>query len=217
MSAENDYNFDCYMMIEEQLKMRDIKCEAVLSAMRNVPRHYFVPGELKQQAYNDHPLPIGLGQTISQPYIVAYMTEQLGLSRGMKVLEIGTGSGYQAAILAYMGCEVYTIDLMKEHAVRATQIFDSLGLYRISVRHGDGYLGWPDAAPFDAIMVTAAPERIPENLVAQLKEDGRMILPVGAVHSEQWLKLIAKKDGNLINMSLIPVRFVPMVTAEEGF
>jgi protein-L-isoaspartate(D-aspartate) O-methyltransferase len=210
----DDYNFDCYIMVEEQLKMRGIKCEAVLKAMRNVPRHHFVPESLRDKAYSDGPLPIGPGQTISQPYIVAYMTEQLGLAAGMKVLEIGTGSGYQAAILAYLGCKVYTMDLSKDLALRAAEIFDIMGYSGISVRHGDGYLGWPDAAPFDAIMVTAAPKRVPQNLVEQLKEGGRMILPIGSFYEEQWLKLIAKKDGNLINISLIPVRFVPMVEVD---
>jgi len=182
-----------------------------LDAMSNVPRHLFVPENLRIAAYDDGPLPIGLGQTISQPYIVAYMTEQLELLPGMKVLEIGAGSGYQAAILAYMKCRVYTIELLEVHADRARQTLVDCGYDKVTVKHGNGYLGWPEEAPFDAIIVTAAPDFIPETLLEQLKDNGRMIIPVGEVHAVQSLKLL-KKDGlGYTTKDLIPVRFVPMV------
>jgi len=198
-------------MVEEQLKAENIKSEAVLDAMRTVPRHLFVPKDLQSLAYNDSPLPIGLNQTISQPYIVAFMTEQLELVPGMKVLEIGTGSGYQAAILAHLGCEVYTIELLEELSVRAEKVLAELNFDNVKVKIGDGYLGWPEKAPFDAIMVTAAPTEIPEKLIEQLKEDGKMIVPVGPVNAVQSLKLITKKGIMIIEKDILPVRFVPMV------
>jgi len=206
-----NYEILCGKMIEEQLRARNIKSDAVLAAMQNVKRHLFVPENLQNYAYNDSPLPIGLGQTISQPYIVAFMSEQLELVPGMKILEIGTGSGYQAAILAYLGCEVYTIEFLEELAAKAKNIFNELDFNNIKVKHGNGYLGWPEEAPFDAIIVTAAPENIPEKLIGQLKEDGKMIVPVGKVDSVQLLKLIIKKDKKIIEETLLPVRFVPMV------
>jgi len=198
-------------MVDEQLKTRTIMSNAVLDAMRKVPRHLFVSENMRASAYNDSPLPIGSGQTISQPYIVAYMTEQLGDVRGLKILEIGTGSGYQAAILAYLGCEVYSIELVEELAERAKKTLDALGFGSVKVRHGNGYFGWPEEAPFDAIIVTAAPDAIPEILAEQLKDGGRMIIPVGEVHSVQWLKLLTSSDGRIIEETLLPVRFVPMV------
>ena len=198
-------------MVEEQLKPRNIKSEAVLNAMNNVPRHLFVPKDQQAYAYEDTPLSIGLGQTISQPYIVAFMTEQLELIPGMKVLEIGTGSGYQAAILAYLGCEVYTMELLQEHALSAKRTLASHKFENVHVKHGNGYEGWSEEAPFAAIIVTAAPGYIPEKLVKQLKDGGRMIIPVGDVDSTQWLKLVTKTDGGIDTKDLIPVRFVPMV------
>jgi len=198
-------------MVEEQLKPRNITSEAVLNAMNNVPRHLFVSKDQQSYAYEDTPLPIGLGQTISQPYIVAYMTEQLELAPGMKVLEIGTGSGYQAAILAYLGCEVYTIELLQEHAFSAKRVLAALNFDSVRVKLGNGYLGWSEEAPFDAIIVTAAPDHIPPELIEQLKDGGKMIVPVGEVHETQWLKLVAKIDGEIITKDLLPVRFVPMV------
>jgi protein-L-isoaspartate(D-aspartate) O-methyltransferase len=198
-------------MVEEQLKPRNITSTAVLNAMNNVPRHLFVSEDAQVYAYEDSPLSIGLGQTISQPYIVAYMTEQLELVPGMKVLEIGTGSGYQAAILAHLGCEVYTIELLQEFAISAKQTLAALKFDSVRVRLGNGYEGWSDEAPFDAIIVTAAPDYIPEELVEQLKDDGKMIIPVGEVEAVQWLKLITKIDGRIVTKDLIPVRFVPMV------
>ena len=198
-------------MVDEQLKARKIKSYEVLEAMRNVPRHLFVPENLQSIAYDDSPLPIGSGQTISQPYIVAYMTEQLELSPGMKVLEIGTGSGYQTAILAYLGCSVYTIELLDDLAAEAKKAFTALNLLNIRAKHGNGYVGWPEEAPFDAIIVTAAPENIPDKLIEQLKDGGKMIVPVGNVNSTQLLKVIIKKDGQIFETNLLPVRFVPMV------
>ena len=198
-------------MVERQLKTRIIKTEAVLNVMRTVPRHLFVPVDLQSHAYDDSPLPIGSGQTISQPYIVAFMTEQLELAPGMKILEIGTGSGYQTAVLACLGCEVYTIELLEELAAGAKKILDSLGFDKVKVTSGNGYSGWQSEAPFDAVIITAAPRRIPEKLIEQLKDGGKMILPVGEVNSTQLLKLITKKGQTIIERNLLPVRFVPMV------
>ena len=198
-------------MVEEQLKTRNIRSEAVLDAMRTVPRHLFVPKNLQSYAYNDSPLPIGLQQTISQPYIVAFMTEQLEPAAGMKILEIGTGSGYQAAILAYLGCEVYTIELLEELAARAEKVLTELHFNNVKIQCGNGYFGWPEEAPFDAVIVTAAPDAIPEKLVEQVKTGGKIILPVGPVNSLQSLKLITKKDAGLHEKTLLPVMFVPMV------
>jgi protein-L-isoaspartate(D-aspartate) O-methyltransferase len=198
-------------MVEKQLKARNIKSEAVLDAMRTVPRHLFVPDHLRSVAYSDSPLPIGLGQTISQPYIVAFMTEQLQPVPGMKILEIGTGSGYQAAILAYLGCKVFTIELLEELSARAEKILAELNFNNVKIKCGNGYLGWPEEAPFDAVIVTAAPEKIPEKLIEQLKDEGKMIIPVGKVNSVQLLKRITKKDNGIIEEDLLQVRFVPMV------
>jgi len=208
---EKNYEILRVKMVEEQLKTRRIKSNIVLDAMLNVPRHLFVPENLLDNAYDDSPLPIGLGQTISQPYIVAFMTEQLEPAPGLKVLEIGTGSAYQAAILAYLGCEVYTIEFLEELASRAKNTLTALNLDNAKVICGNGYLGLPDYAPFDAIIVTAAPPFIPEKLVEQLKDGGKMIIPVGEVHAVQFLKLIIKKDKKIIAQDLLPVRFVPMV------
>jgi len=200
-----------HQMVEEQLGARNIKSKIVLDAMRHVPRHLFVPQNMQQYAYSDSPLPIGLDQTISQPYIVAFMTESLEPVRGMKILEIGTGSGYQAAILAHIGCEVYTIELLPELAKRAEKVITGLNFTNVNVKCGNGYEGWPDEAPFDAIIVTAAPDKIPEKLIEQLKDGGKMIIPVGPVHSVQSLKLITKKGKRVSEKDLLPVRFVPMV------
>ena len=211
MFATQDFEILRSNMVEEQLKARNIQSEAVLDAMGTVPRHLFVPKNLQSFAYRDSPLPIGLNQTISQPYIVAFMTEQLEPVPGMKILEIGTGSGYQAAILAYLGCEVYTIELLEELASRSEKVLAELHFSNVQVKCGNGYLGWPEEAPFDAIIVTAAPERIPEKLIEQLKEGGKIILPVGPENSTQMLKIITKKDTTHIVENLLPVRFVPMI------
>jgi len=198
-------------MVEEQLRARNIKSDAVLNAMLNVPRHLFVPEALQSHAYDDSPLPIGFGQTISQPYIVAFMSAQLDPAPGMKILEIGTGSGYQAAILAYLGCEVCTIELLEELSGRAEKTLAALNLDNVKVMHGNGYSGWPEEAPFDAVIVTAAPGKIPAILIEQLKTGGKMIIPVGEIHSVQLLKLITKKDNGIVEEDLLPVRFVPML------
>ncbi len=198
-------------MVNEQLRSRDIRSKSVLDAMREVPRHEFVPDEMKRMAYEDRPLPIGYNQTISQPYIVAFMTEQINPKPGMKVLEIGTGSGYQAAILAHLKCEVYTIELVPELAKQAQQTLRNLNFTNVNVMAGNGYLGWPEHAPFDAIVVTAAPEEIPPNLIEQLADGGVMVLPVGPVNSLQYLKLVRKKGDKITTTTLMPVRFVPMI------
>ena len=198
-------------MVEKQLKNRGIRSKAVLDAMRAVPRHLFVPPNMISYAYQDSPLPIGLDQTISQPYIVAYMTEQLNPVPGMKILEIGTGSGYQAAILAHLGCEIYTIELLEELAISAEKVLAELHFNNVKVKCGNGYAGWPDEAPFNAIIVTAAPDKIPQTLIEQLKEGGKMIIPVGPVQAVQSLKLITKRGGRMLEEDLLPVRFVPMV------
>ena len=206
-------NFEelCHRMVEEQLKTRNIKSNAVLEAMRKVPRHLFVPGNMQRNAYDDSPLPIGLNQTISQPYIVAFMTEQLDPVPGMKILEIGTGCGYQAAILASLRCEVFSIEVLHELTVGARMNLAALNFNNVTVKNANGYSGWPEESPFDAVIVTAAPEKIPLKLIEQLKEGGKMIVPVGKVNSVQYLKLITKKDQKIIEKDLLPVRFVPMV------
>ena len=198
-------------MVDEQLKKRQLKSKIVLDAMRHVPRHLFVPEDMRDYAYEDRPLPIGLEQTISQPYIVAFMTETLAPIPGMKILEIGTGSGYQAAVLSYIGCRVYTIELLPALAERAEKTLTELKFKNINVKCGNGYEGWPEEAPFDAIIVTAAPDKIPEKLFDQLRDGGLMIIPVGPVHTQQSLKLITKKGKRIIERDLLPVRFVPMV------
>lgn len=196
------------LMVRSQIEARGITDSRVLAAMEKVPRHLFVPENLRKQAYDDGPLPIGFGQTISQPYIVAYMTQQLRLSGKEKVLEIGTGSGYQAAILAELAAEVYTIEIIPELGRRAEATLRSLGYLNVHVRIGDGYLGWPEEAPFDAIIVTAAPEKIPPPLIEQLKVGGRLIIPVGDEFQE--LVLVRKTKKGIEQERKIPVRFVPM-------
>jgi len=208
---EQDYKIMSNKMVEEQLKIRGITSAAVLEAMKNVPRHLFMPENLHRYAYDDSPLPIGLNQTISQPYIVAFMTEQLEPVPGMKILEIGTGSGYQTAVLAYLGCEVYSVEVLEELAAGAQKMLTALNYDNVKTKHGNGYSGWAEEAPFDAIIVTAAPAAIPEKLIEQLKDVGKMIIPVGKTYSVQSLKIILKKDGRITEKELLPVRFVPMV------
>ncbi len=195
-------------MVERQIQARGIADPRVLAAMRKVPRHLFIPEATRAEAYDDHPVPIGFGQTISQPFIVAYMTEQLQLAPTDKVLEIGTGSGYQAAILAELAREVYTIEIIPELAARARATLESLGYRNVHVRHGNGYLGWPEAAPFDKIIVTAAPDEVPPALVDQLAVGGILIAPVGA--AEQVMTIVRKTPGGLVRRETIPVLFVPM-------
>jgi protein-L-isoaspartate(D-aspartate) O-methyltransferase len=195
-------------MVREQLQARDIKDPRVLAAMLKVPRHEFVPGDFVESSYDDGALPLRLGQTISQPYIVAYMTQVLELRGAEKVLEIGTGSGYQAAILAEIVPEVYTIEILPQLQEDAIAVLHKLGYRNIHFRVGDGYLGWPEHAPFDRIIVTAAPEHVPQPLIDQLKEGGRLVIPVGVV--SQDLIVIEKEKSGVTRRSTIPVRFVPM-------
>lgn len=184
---------------------------AVIQAMRRVPREAFVPPALRSQAYQDSPLPIGAGQTISQPYMVAVMSHLAGVGAGDRVYELGTGSGYQAAVLAAMGVEVYSVEIVPELAERAAATLQRLGYANVHVRAGDGYLGWPEAAPFDAVVVTAAHPTIPEPLIEQLAVGGRLVMPVGATHATQQLTLLTKQpDGRLRERALLPVRFVPV-------
>jgi protein-L-isoaspartate(D-aspartate) O-methyltransferase len=195
-------------MIENQIRTRGIKNEVVLNAIRKVDRHKFVPEEIRHHAYSDRPLPIGEGQTISQPYIVALMTELLELKNGDGVLEVGTGSGYQAAILAELADHVYTIEIIGSLALSAERLLRKLGYRNINVKIGDGYIGWEEFAPFDAIIVTAAPPHIPQPLLDQLKEGGRLVIPVGDYYQE--LKKITKVKGKIRSQNVIPVVFVPM-------
>jgi len=192
--------------------MQGLRDSATLAAMRAVPRHEFVAPAYRSQAYEDYPLPIDCGQTISQPSLVAYMTELLRPRRGMKVLEVGTGSGYQAAILAHIGCRVFTIEIFRALAASASARLQRLGYRDVTVRHGDGYQGWPEEAPFDAIIVTAGAERVPPPLVEQLKPGGRMVIPVASTPGGEELTLVEKDTKGVIHMQdLIPVRFVPLL------
>jgi protein-L-isoaspartate(D-aspartate) O-methyltransferase len=198
-------------MVDWQIEARAVKDPNVLSAMRTVPRHVFVRPTEQRSAYTDNPLPIGYEQTISQPYIVAFMTETLKLTRNSKVLEIGTGSGYQAAVCAEIAREVYTIEIVEELAKSAKKRLKELGYRNVFVKAGDGYYGWPEHAPFDAIIGTAAAGRIPEPLIEQLKPGGRMILPCETPGGFQYLVLLTKdKEGNISRKNVMPVRFVPM-------
>jgi len=196
-------------MIKEQIEARGVKDQRVLDAMRKVKRHLFVPSQWRNSAYDDHPLPIGHGQTISQPYIVAYMTEAAKINPTDRVLEIGTGSGYQAAVLAEMAKEVYTIEILQLLAESASLLLKDLGYKNVKVKCGDGYQGWKEYAPFDAIIVTAAPTEIPGELVKQLKTGGRMVVPIGSFFQD--LYRLTKTDSGYKKEVLLPVRFVPMV------
>ena len=196
-------------MVKFQITDRDIKDDATLKAMRKVPRHLFVSKEFENDAYGDYPMPIGYGQTISQPYIVAYMTEVVKPNEKKKVLEIGTGSGYQAAVLAEIVDTVYTIEIVPELAIESASRFKKLGYNNIIGKSGDGYNGWPEHAPFDIIIVTAAADEIPEPLINQLSEDGRLVIPVGEQGAIQELILLVKKNGKIEKKHLTFVRFVP--------
>ena len=196
-------------MVDQQLKPRGIKDERVLAAMAKVPREGFVPANERADAYEDGPLPIGYDQTISQPYIVAFMTEQLRPKPGDRVLEIGSGSGYQAAILAELVAEVYTVEIVEPLAKTAEAALQRLGYKNVHLKVGDGYKGWPEEAPFDAIIVTCAPDQVPQPLVDQLKDGGRMVVPVGERFAQQ-LYLLEKQNGQLKESVTLPVRFVPM-------
>ena len=195
-------------MVAQQIAARGVRDPATLAALRKVKRHLFVPEALRAEAYDDYPLPIGHGQTISQPYIVAFMTEAAGLKGGETVLEVGTGSGYQAAVLGEIAARVYTIEIVAPLAEASAALMKRLGYANVSVRAGDGYLGWPEAAPFDAILVTAAAPRIPEPLKQQLRDGGRLVLPVG----DDWQELVVvtRRGERFEEKRVLPVRFVPM-------
>ena len=216
-SRQPDYGALRRAMVEDQIRARGIKDRAVLRAMLKVPRHEFVPTALRDKAYEDHPLPIGEDQTISQPYIVALMTEALRIKRGDKVLEIGTGSGYQAAVLAELTPKVYTIEILPSLAKHAEATLKRLGYTSVTVRAGDGYKGWPQYAPFNAIIVTCAPDKVPQPLIDQLAEGGRMVIPVGPQDAlgGQDLQLIEKHNGKVKVSSIAPVMFVPLVRERE--
>jgi len=211
VAADDSFALARQRMVAEQLSGpgRNITNARVLTVMGKVPRHEFVPERLRAQAYQDRPLPIGHGQTISQPYIVAFMTEQLEPRPADRVLEIGTGSGYQAAVLAELVAQVYTIEIIEDLAKRAATDLQRLGYTNVHVRAGDGYKGWPEAAPFDAIIVTCAPENVPQPLIDQLKDGGRMIIPIGPMW-DQELVLLRKHGNKLEQHAVLPVRFVPM-------
>jgi protein-L-isoaspartate(D-aspartate) O-methyltransferase len=202
-------------MVAMQLQRRDITDPRVLIAMGTVPRHRFVPEAMDSRAYGDYPLPIGADQTISQPYIVALMTQWAELAPGDRVLEVGTGSGYQAAVLAELTEKVFSIEIRPELARQAADRLKDLGYGRVQVRSGDGYLGWPEAAPFDAILVTAAAPRVPPALAAQLKEGGRLVIPLGPSGGAQTLSRYRKVQGKLVQEASLAVRFVPLVHPPE--
>jgi protein-L-isoaspartate(D-aspartate) O-methyltransferase len=202
-------------MVTRQLETRGIRDAATLAAMGSVPRHEFVPAARRAQAYSDGPLPIGYGQTISQPYIVAYMTELLRLKPGMRVLEIGTGSGYQAAVLGELLEEVYTLEIVHELALWGEENLRRAGYEHVRVKQGDGYFGWEEFAPFDAIVVTAAADHIPPPLIEQLRDGGRMVIPVGSPFRTQMLMLVTREGDDIRTESLLPVRFVPFTRDPE--
>jgi protein-L-isoaspartate(D-aspartate) O-methyltransferase len=208
----DDYAERRARMVDSQIRARGVQDPLVLQAMRRVERHRFVPERERELAYGDHPVDIGFGQTISQPYIVAYMTAALAIDRESKVLEIGTGSAYQTAVLAEIARQVYSIEFVPQHALRAAQLLTDLGYGNVSVRQGDGYGGWPDAAPFDAIIVTAAPDHVPQPLVEQLKVGGRLVVPVGTTYQD--LLVLTRTESGLREDDRLGVRFVPLVRSQ---
>jgi len=210
-SSVLDFAAQRQQMVQRQLQTRGINDARVLAAMAKVPREEFVAPESRAASYEDGPLPIGYGQTISQPYIVAFMTEQLRPKPSDRVLEVGTGSGYQAAILAELVSEVYSIEIVEPLAKNAEATLQRLGYKNVHLKIGDGYKGWPEKGPFDAIIVTCAPDKVPQPLVDQLKDDGRMVIPVGDRFAQQ-LYLLEKKNGQLKQSATLPVRFVPMTS-----
>ena len=213
-STEGTFATSASAMVERQLRPRGIDDPRVLRVMATVPREKFVAKELAARAYEDHPLPIGFGQTISQPFIVAFMTQELKPKPSDRVLEIGTGSGYQAAVLGELVKEVYTIEIVRPLAQRAAVVLNALGYKNVLVKAGDGYKGWPEHAPFDAIIVTAAPDHVPQPLVEQLKEGGRIVIPVGKTFAQE-LKVLKKRGGVVKQTVAIPVKFVPL-TRDSG-
>lgn len=207
--ATRDWAAERQRMVDQQLRTRDIRNPRVLDAMRSVPRHLFVPEATRDEAYYDSPVPIGYDQTISQPYIVAFMTQALEIEADDRVLEIGTGCGYQAAVLATLARQVYSIEIIAPLAERARETLSALGYRNVEVRTGNGYFGWPEQAPFDRIMVTAAPDEVPAALVEQLKIGGLMAVPVGTVLQE--LRILRRTDRGTETLDTLPVRFVPMI------
>jgi protein-L-isoaspartate(D-aspartate) O-methyltransferase len=205
---DRDWSADRSRMVDEQMRARDIRSARVLEAMRKVPRHRFVPESQRDDAYVDSPLPIGHGQTISQPYIVAFMTQALAIESSHRILEIGTGSGYQAAVLGELAQDVYTIEIVPALADRSRATLADLGYRNVHVRTGNGYLGWPEYAPYDRIMVTAAPDEVPPALLQQLKVGGLMAIPVGT--GIQELRILRRTEGGTDTLDTLPVRFVPM-------
>ena len=216
IQAQNNYNEAREKMVNSQIKARGIRGSLTLTAMRTVPRHKFVPKKQIGNAYLDSPLPIGHGQTISQPYIVAFMTEIIKPTKDFRVLEIGTGSGYQAAVLGELCKHVYTIEIVTPLGKKAAKLLEDLGYDQIQVKIGDGYKGWPEAAPFDRIIVTCAPESIPQALLDQLAIGGRMVIPVGGKFETQYMVEVTKdKKGRISQKEHYPVRFVPMTGKSE--
>src|SRR5438045_2288222 len=213
-STEGTFAASAGAMVEKQLRPRGIDDPRVLGAMAKVKREQFVAKELAAHAYEDRPLPIGFGQTISQPFIVAFMTQELKPKATDKVLEIGTGSGYQAAVLSELVAEVYTIEIVRPLAQRAATILNALGYKNVLVKGGDGYKGWPEHAPFDAIIVTAAPDHVTTPLVQQLKEGGRMVIPVGKTYAQE-LQVLEKRGGVVKQTGAVPVKFVPLTRDPE--
>ena len=209
-ATESPHKSKRNLMVERDIKGRGISDKNVLLAISNVKRHLFVPQNVKHLSYSDHPLPIGYGQTISQPYIVALMTEKLEVKKDDKVLEIGTGSGYQAAVLAEMGAKVWSIEIVEELSLSSYNNLNNNGYGHVNVKYGDGYYGWEEVAPFDAIIVTAAANHIPPSLLKQLKEGGRLIIPLGSTTYYQTLTLVTKKGGDFIVEHISGVAFVPM-------
>lgn len=210
-----NYQQERHQMVSYQIEGRGVTDQAVLRAMETVPRHLFVPEEFRHLAYQDSPLPIGYDQTISQPYIVAYMTEQLLLEKSDKVLEIGTGSGYQAAVLSLLADSVFTMEIIPELTENAKEALEACGYTNVYCRTGDGYHGWAEHAPYDAIIVTAAPPKVPQPLIEQLAINGRLIIPVGPQQGTQYLNLYIKKENRLVKKNLLAVRFVPFTREIE--
>ena len=208
--TQEDFAQQREQMVETQLESRDIQSERVLEAMKKVPRHLFMPASVRQYAYVDRPVPIGKGQTISQPYIVGLMTQTVDPKPGDRALEVGTGSGYQAAVLGELVQEVYTIEIIPDLAERAEKVLAESGYDNVEVRQGDGYQGWPAKAPFDIILITAAPEEIPQPLIDQLAEGGRLVVPVGPQGEIQTLTLVTREKGEVKKSYITDVRFVPM-------
>lgn len=208
--TQEDFAQQREQMVETQLESRDIQSERVLEAMKKVPRHLFMPASVRQYAYVDSPVPIGKGQTISQPYIVGLMTQTVDPKPGDRALEVGTGSGYQAAVLGELVQEVFSIEIIPDLAERAEKVLAESGYDNVEVRQGDGYQGWPEKAPFDIILITAAPEEIPQPLIDQLAEGGRLVVPVGPQGEIQTLTLVTREKGEVKRTYITDVRFVPM-------